>query len=80
MTGLPGRDHRSHHGTFVRGECVGYVERTRPHYVENLGDTDLVFFSRSFSDRRTNQDNLACAVGWAHVPFAAGWTNISGTG
>jgi len=22
---------------------VGYVERTRPHYVENLGDTDLVF-------------------------------------
>jgi len=22
---------------------VGYIEKSKPHYIENLGDTDLVF-------------------------------------
>ena len=28
--------------TFREGD-VGYVEKSKPHYIENLADTDLVF-------------------------------------
>ena len=44
---------------------VGYVERTRPHYVENLGDTDLVFLEVFPT---TNYQDISLAQWLAHVP------------
>jgi len=53
---------------------VGYVERTRPHYVENLGDTDLVFLEVFPTP---NYQDISLAQWLAHVPSR--WlTNISG--
>ena len=44
---------------------VGYVERTRPHYVENLGDTDLVFLEVFPTP---NYQDISLAQWLAHVP------------
>ena len=42
---------------------VGYVERSMPHYIENLGDTDLVFLE--VFPTPDYQDILACGVAGA---------------
>ena len=35
---------------FQEGD-VGYVQKTLPHYIENTGDTDLVFIEMFKADR-----------------------------
>jgi oxalate decarboxylase len=49
---------------FEQGD-VGYVQQTFPHYIENTGDTDLVFLEL-FKDSRYQDVSLA---NWlTHVP------------
>jgi oxalate decarboxylase len=44
---------------------VGYVEKTLLHYVENTGDTDLVFLELFKSD---HYQDLSLAQWLAHTP------------
>lgn len=50
---------------FQEGD-VGYIEMSRPHYIENTGDTELVFLEVFPVD--TYQD-ISAAVWLAHTPF-----------
>ena len=49
---------------FQEGD-VGYVLQSTPHYVENLGDTDLVFLEMFKSDR---YQDISLAEWMAHTP------------
>lgn len=44
---------------------VGYVERSMPHYIENLGDTDLLFLEVFPTP---DYQNISLAEWLAHVP------------
>jgi oxalate decarboxylase len=43
---------------------VGYVERSMPHYIENIGDTDLLFLEVFPPDYR----DISLAEWLAHTP------------
>lgn len=49
---------------FQEGD-VGYVLQSTPHYVENLGDTDLVFLEMFKSD---HYEDISLAEWMAHTP------------
>jgi oxalate decarboxylase len=49
---------------FMEGD-VGYVERSMPHYIENLGDTDLVFLEVFPTPE---YQNISLAEWLAHTP------------
>jgi oxalate decarboxylase len=49
---------------FLEGD-VGYVERSMPHYIENLGDTDLVFLEVFPTP---DYQDISLAEWLAHVP------------
>ena len=51
---------------------VGYIERSMPHYIENLGDTDLVF--EVFPSPK--YQGISLAEWLAHTPSRL-WTSIS---
>jgi oxalate decarboxylase len=49
---------------FEEGD-VGYVRQSNPHYVENTGDTDLVFLEMFKSD---HYEDISLAQWMAHTP------------
>ena len=49
---------------FLEGD-VGYVPQSNPHYVENTGDTDLVFLEMFRTDR---YEDISLAEWMAHTP------------
>jgi len=49
---------------FQEGD-VGYVPISNPHYVENIGDTDLVFLEMFRTDR---YEDISLAEWMAHTP------------
>ena len=49
---------------FQRGD-VGYVQQTLPHYVENTGNTDLVFLEMFRTDK---YEDISLAEWMAHTP------------
>jgi oxalate decarboxylase len=49
---------------FEEGD-VGYIPQSQPHYVENIGDTDLVFLEMFKSD---HYEDISLAEWMAHTP------------
>jgi oxalate decarboxylase len=49
---------------FEEGD-VGYVLQSNPHYIENTGDTDLVFLEMFKSD---HYEDISLAEWMAHTP------------
>jgi oxalate decarboxylase len=49
---------------FEEGD-VGYILQSNPHYIENIGDTDLVFLEMFKSDR---YEDISLAEWMAHTP------------
>ena len=49
---------------FQEGD-VGYVPQSNPHYVENTGETDLVFLEMFKTDR---YEDISLAEWMAHTP------------
>ena len=52
-----------------QGGDVGYIEISKPHYIENTGDEDLVFLE--VFPHPTYQD-MSAALWLAHVPTRIG--------
>jgi oxalate decarboxylase len=44
---------------------VGYIPQSQPHYIENIGDTDLVFLEMFKSD---HYEDISLAEWMAHTP------------
>jgi oxalate decarboxylase len=49
---------------FEEGD-VGYILKSQPHYIENTGDTDLVFLEMFKSP---NYEDISLAEWMAHTP------------
>jgi oxalate decarboxylase len=49
---------------FEEGD-VGYIQQSLPHYIENTGDTDLVFLEMFKSD---HYEDISLAEWLAHTP------------
>ena len=49
---------------FQEGD-VGYIPRSQPHYIENIGDTDLVFLEMFKSPK---YEDVSLAEWMAHTP------------
>jgi oxalate decarboxylase/phosphoglucose isomerase-like protein (cupin superfamily) len=52
---------------------VGYVEKSMPHYIENVGDTDLLFLEVFPPTTRTSR----LRSGW-RILLLDSWINILG--
>ena len=62
--GVFGAGARARTMDFEEGD-VGYIQQSLPHYIENTGDTDLVFLEMFKSD---HYEDISLAEWLAHTP------------